>query len=109
MRRCIWGKRIRGAVLASLLGISLLFSLCGCSACVADKEANGSIVVICKGSQHEFWQTAKMGAEDACEELGVSMTFVAPEDETQVDAQIQMVEDAIEQKADGILLAPFDK
>jgi ribose transport system substrate-binding protein len=66
------------------------------------------IAVICKGSQHEFWKTVEQGAVDAGEELDVKISFDAPEDESQIDAQINMVEQAIEDKASAILLAPLD-
>lgn len=101
-------ENMKGVVLGSLTAVVLLSVLCGCSVGKTEEEVNGKIVVICKGSQHEFWQTARMGAEDACEELGIAMTFVAPKDETEIDVQIGMVRDAIEDGADGILLAPLD-
>lgn len=66
------------------------------------------IAVICKGEQHQFWQTVKAGAEDAGKELGVKITFEAPADESQIQVQIDMVEKAIADHADAILLAPLD-
>lgn len=66
------------------------------------------VAVICKGSQHEFWKTVEQGAKDAGEELGIQVTFEAPEDESQIDVQIKMVENAIENGADAIVLAPLD-
>ncbi|MDD5948844.1 MAG: hypothetical protein PUC39_03815 [Lachnospiraceae bacterium] len=71
----------------------------GCSNREIKADAKYKVMVICKGSQHEFWQTARMGAEDACEELGMDMVFKAPENETQVDVQIQMMETAIQSYA----------
>jgi ribose transport system substrate-binding protein len=90
------------------LAVSVL-SLTGCSGTHdVDSEASRYIAVICKGSQHEFWKTVEQGAMDAGEELGVHVTFEAPEDESQIDEQIKMVEKAIENKADAIVLAPLD-
>lgn len=66
------------------------------------------IAVICKGSQHEFWKSVEQGALDAGEELNIRVTFEAPEDETQIDVQIEMMEKAIENHADAIVLAPLD-
>lgn len=90
--------------------LSMMFCLCGCEQTqtqVADQEQK-RIAVICKGEQHQFWQTVKAGAEEAGEELGVKITFEAPPDESQIDVQIEMVKKAIEEKADAILLAPLD-
>lgn len=108
MTRGRFFEKMKGMALGSLTALVLLSVLCGCGAENDNKETNGQIVVICKGSQHEFWQTARMGAEDACEEQGIAMTFVAPKDESEIDVQIGMVRDAIEDGADGILLAPLD-
>lgn len=72
------------------------------------QEEERYIAVICKGSQHQFWRTVEQGARDAGEELGAKISFEAPEDETQVDVQIKMMEKAIKKKADAIVLAPLD-
>lgn len=101
-------KKMRGVIPAGLTAAVLLSVLCGCSEKQPEQKADVEITVICKGSQHEFWQTARMGAEDACEEQGIAMTFVAPKDESEIDAQIGMVREAIENEVDGILLAPLD-
>jgi ribose transport system substrate-binding protein len=84
-------------------------SLTGCSVSGSEDTQSGRyIAVICKGSQHEFWKTVEQGAMDAGEELGVHVTFEAPEDESQIDEQITMMEKAIKNKADAIVLAPLD-
>lgn len=73
-----------------------------------EQQKKRYIAVICKGSQHEFWKTVEQGAKDAGEELNIRITFEAPEDESQIDVQIAMVEKAIENEADAIVLAPLD-
>jgi ribose transport system substrate-binding protein len=45
---------------------------------------------------------------DAGEELNLKISFDAPEDESQIDVQIDMVEQAIKDNAAAILLAPLD-
>ncbi len=92
-----------------LLFIILSITLLGCSAEDDKTPMTGRyIAVICKGSQHEFWRTVEQGAMDAGEELGIRITFEAPEDESQIDAQIEMMEKAISEHADAIVLAPLD-
>lgn len=90
------------------LFIALCLSGCGRTETVDDGQKKERIAVICKGEQHQFWQTVKAGAEEAGEELGVEISFEAPEDESQIDVQIGMVEKAIEDQVDAILLAPLD-
>ena len=91
------------------LSLFLLLGLVGCGRTEDDSvKVSRYIAVICKGSQHEFWKTVEQGAMDAGEELGIKVSFEAPEDESQIDAQIAMFEKAIEKKADAIVLAPLD-
>lgn len=66
------------------------------------------IAVVSKGWQHEFWKTVEQGAMKAGEEIGVKVTFEGPDNETMVDKQIEMVENAITKKASAIMVAPLD-
>ena len=94
-------------IMAAFMWLTL--SLCGCKDASSEgAETEKYIAVVCKGSQHEFWKTVEQGAMDAGEELGIRVTFEAPEDESQIDVQIDMVKKAIENGADAIVLAPLD-
>lgn len=64
-----------------------------------------NLPVVSKGYQHEFWQTVKMGTEAAAKELGDKTSYVGPADETQIAEQIQLVENTMAQKPNGLLLA----
>lgn len=64
--------------------------------------------VVSKGFMHEFWQTVKMGSDAAAEKLGVRTSFVGPSDETQIDQQIQLIENTLARRPDGLLLAALD-
>jgi ribose transport system substrate-binding protein len=66
------------------------------------------IALVSKGFQHQFWQAVKTGAEEKAEELGVSMTFDGPAAETEVDAQLQMLQAALERQPDAIGYATLD-
>lgn len=71
--------------------------------------ATKSIAVIPKGTTHVFWQSVKAGAEAAGKEFGFKIYWNGPERETDRERQIQIIEDYIVQKVDGIVLAPLDK
>lgn len=91
------------------LMLLLLFGLFGCNRTKdASVEPSRYIAVICKGSQHEFWKTVEQGAMDAGEEMNIRVSFEAPEDESQIDTQIEMFKKAMKKKADAIVLAPLD-
>lgn len=66
------------------------------------------IAMISKGFQHQFWQTVKLGAEQRAEELGVTITFEGPAQESEVAQQLDMLRAAIEKKPDAIAYAAPD-
>ena len=67
-----------------------------------------SIAVVPKGTTHIYWQSVRKGAEKAGEEFGFKILWTGPERETDRERQIQIVEDFIEQRVDGVVLAPCD-
>ncbi len=66
------------------------------------------IPVISKGFQHQFWQAVKMGAEKAAKDLKVRITFEGPENESQVDKQLEMLQAALAKKPQAICFAALD-
>ncbi|WP_354666061.1 substrate-binding domain-containing protein [Rhizobium sp. S96] len=64
--------------------------------------------IISKGFQHQFWQAVKAGAEEAAKKNGVTITFEAPETETMIDKQIDMLNAAIAKKPQGLGFAALD-
>jgi ribose transport system substrate-binding protein len=72
------------------------------------KAAEPYIPVISKGFQHQFWQAVKMGAEKAAKQYNVKITFEGPENESQVDKQIEMLQAALAKKPAAICFAALD-
>jgi ribose transport system substrate-binding protein len=72
-------------------------------------KAQYTIAVIPKGTTHIYWQSVKAGAEAAGKEFNCNILWNGPERETDRERQIQIVEDFIVQKVDGVVLAPLDK
>jgi ribose transport system substrate-binding protein len=66
------------------------------------------IAVIPKGATHEFWKAIHAGANDAGKEFGAEILWKAPEKEDDRDGQIKVVEDMVNEKVNGIVLAPLD-
>jgi ribose transport system substrate-binding protein len=75
----------------------------------AEVKALYNIAVIPKGTTHIYWQSVKAGAEQAAKEFNCNIFWNGPERETDRERQIQIVEDFIVQKVDGVVLAPLDK
>jgi ribose transport system substrate-binding protein len=72
-------------------------------------NAQYNIAVIPKGTTHIYWQSVKAGADAAAKEFNCNIFWNGPERETDRERQIQIVEDFIVQKVDGVVLAPLDK
>ncbi|MGS4944806.1 substrate-binding domain-containing protein [Meridianimarinicoccus sp. RP-17] len=66
------------------------------------------IPIISKGFQHQFWQAVNTGAQQAAEDLGVRVTFEGPDNESQVDRQIDMLSAALANKPAAIGFAALD-
>jgi ribose transport system substrate-binding protein len=78
-------------------------------ACRRQGTGKRVIAVIPKGTSHFFWQSVHAGAETAAKEEGVEIMWKGPEHESDSAAQINIVEDAINRRVDGIVLAPTHK
>jgi ribose transport system substrate-binding protein len=74
----------------------------------AQVSSSTYIPVISKGFQHQFWQAVKLGSENAARDLNVRITFEGPENESQVDKQIEMLQAALDKKPNAICLAALD-
>ncbi len=104
---------MRSLSISALLAVALLLSQPGCNQHdeqgAPGQGGNHGIAVIPKGSTHDFWKSVHAGANAAGKEFGYEIYWNAPELETDRERQIQIVEDFIVQKVDGIVLAPVDK
>ena len=80
-----------------------------------DPKATGSekpltIAMIPKGTSHEFWKSVHYGGAEAAKELGnVNLIWKGPLQESDRADQIALVEQFVNQKVDGICLAPLDR
>ncbi|MFN8002534.1 MAG: substrate-binding domain-containing protein [Acidobacteriota bacterium] len=72
----------------------------------AQKSGQKTIAVIPKGVSHSFWLSVKAGADAAGKDLNVAIDWKGPAQETDISGQINIVEDAINRRVDGIVLAP---
>jgi ribose transport system substrate-binding protein len=67
------------------------------------------IVVIPKGTTHDFWQAIRAGAEKAGKERGVQIIWEGPSREDQRQEQQQIVERFTSEGVSAIVLAPTDR
>ena len=75
----------------------------------AAKSKKWRVMVIPKGTTHEFWQSVHAGASKAAEELGnVEIIWQGPLKEDDRKGQIELIQNAVASGVDGIVLAPLD-
>src|SRR2546423_3764133 len=68
--------------------------------------AGKKVDVIIKASDSSFWQTMLAGARKAGGDYGLRVGLFGPTSETDVNQQVQLVENSISRGADAIVLAP---
>ncbi|AYF04033.1 BMP family ABC transporter substrate-binding protein (plasmid) [Paracoccus yeei] len=88
-----------------LMGAAAALALSATAGMAQDKML---IPLISKGFQHQFWQAVKVGADKAGAELGVTVSFEGPDNETQVDKQMDMLAAALANKPAAIGFAALD-
>lgn len=74
--------------------------------CISHPESNKKIYVILKNYSGAYWEKVKDGVAQAAEEMDAAVYMGGIDNETDIDGQIQLMEQAVEEGADGVLLAP---
>src|SRR3954471_8061918 len=77
----------------------------------SEKPANVEyrLAVIPKGTTHEYWKSVHAGAAQAAKEAGnVEILWKSPLQENDTEGQINVVQEFITKKVDGLVLAPLD-
>jgi ribose transport system substrate-binding protein len=67
--------------------------------------AGTKVDVIIKASDSSFWQVMLAGAKQAAGDFGIQVSTFGPTSETNIDEQVQLVENSISRGAKGIVIA----
>jgi len=94
--------KVSAVILVAVAALLLLAPSC------KRQSAGGKrvIAVIPKGVSHFFWQSVHAGADAVAKEFNVEVVWKGPAQETDYAGQINIVEDAINRRVDGICVAP---
>lgn len=100
-------KRFFAVVLGAVMAVSAL----GVVASAEEVTANGDYTfeIIVKSYQSSYWQAAVKGIDSEKEALGVTANSNGPNAESDIADQVNMLNDAIAKKPDGIGLAACDQ
>ena len=98
-------------LLAALLGVSMVVAMPATAmAEESEVKANGeyNFEIIVKSYQSSYWQAAVTGINQAKDTIGVTANSNGPNAESDIADQVNMLNDAINKKPDGIGLAACD-
>jgi len=70
--------------------------------------ARPHLALVVKTFRNPYFEAMVDGAEDGAADLGASIEVTAPQFETSIDEQIGIINQLIDQRVDGLLLAPAD-
>ena len=90
-------------IIAIALVLMMIVSM---TACVGEDKVEISVVL--KTLASEYWGYVKNGCDAAAEELGIAVTVVGPDAESNIAGQVTMIEEQIAAGCDAIICAPND-
>lgn len=101
-------KKITLAILALCLSV---FVLIGCSNESNEANASGEgdnldIHVVLKTLSHPYWKSVEAGAKQAGKDLGVNVEVNGPPSEADIIDQVNMMDNAISQGVDALVVSP---
>ncbi|WP_431899540.1 ABC transporter substrate-binding protein [Nonomuraea sp. bgisy101] len=104
------------SLVAAIALVALVIGVVGGRATSSAGQATGGgaggaasgkkIDVVIKASDSSFWQTMIAGAKQAGGDFGIKVSTFGPTSETNIDQQVQLVENSISRGADGLVIAP---
>ena len=91
-------------IVSLVLAFSMTVCLCACS----KTDSKEYIAVIAKAVNSDFWHKVNKGVLSAATEYNVTVTFEGPENEENYYAQNSLIENAVKNGADAIVLSAID-
>jgi ribose transport system substrate-binding protein len=97
---------------AAALAVTVL-AACGGGQTAASGGGGGSgdqpyIAIVSKGFQHQFWQAVKKGADQEAAKENVRISFEGPATESDIEAQVTMLTNALAKQPAAIGFAALD-
>lgn len=93
------------ATILICVGLSLVY---GCTKTEGQDTPKKTVQLVAKKNDSSYWYTVMLGAEAAGKEFDVNVKFSAPLNEDDINEQVDIMNKAIEDKVDGIVLAASD-
>ncbi|SFJ88268.1 sugar ABC transporter substrate-binding protein [Thermoflavimicrobium dichotomicum] len=84
--------------------LCLVWFTAGCES--MKEDGRPKVMVILKTLSSQYWKFVEAGAKEAAKKLNVDVTIVGPSSEAKIDEQISLLEDAITQEPDALVVSP---
>ena len=91
-------------IVSLVLAFSMTVCLCACS----KTDSKEYIAVIAKAVNSDFWHNVNNGVLSAATEYNVTVTFEGPENEENYYSHYSLIENAVKNGADAIVLSAID-
>ncbi len=98
----------RNRVIAAAGALAAVVALSACTAQTEAAPGGGEagdqpyVAIVSKGFSQQFWVAVREGAEAAAAEHGARVSFVGPDNETEVAQQIEQLQTALARRPDAI-------
>src|SRR5260370_15601268 len=86
----------------------VLVAACGASATPTHGHPNWSIPIISKGWKYELWGAVRDGDQGEATKEGVTINFIGPDNESEVDVQISSLQQELAKKPAALCFAALD-
>lgn len=104
-----FARKWRFAAIAVVFAVVLVASLLQGERRAPKHQPDNFKITLVLGMRHgDYWKTVFTGADAAARELGVSVSFLAPDDERDAKGQADLVSQALADGADALIVAPND-
>lgn len=91
-----------------IISLILVFTMTVCLCACTETDSKKYIAVIAKAVNSDFWHNVNNGVLSAATEYSVNVTFEGPENEEDYNAQNALIEAAVKNGADAIVLSAID-
>jgi ribose transport system substrate-binding protein len=78
------------------------------ASCARKQDSNLQIAVFTKNQTNPFFQTVRMGADNAAKQLGVTVVHYIPTKPDSIPEQMSQVEDVVTKHPDAVVFVPVD-
>ncbi|MCS7463889.1 substrate-binding domain-containing protein [Paenibacillus doosanensis] len=98
----------RRIILLALAALPALLPACASDSEPAEAGQIKNVTLLMKSKSGDYWKTVKMGAEAAAKEFSVELRVEGPDEEGDVNGQIELLNQSVKDGMDALVLAASD-